>query len=438
MSAPGVTLDVSPTDGPVDELPRIVVGSEPEHDVTLTNEVVDAAGPPWRSTATFRADLDGAVDLHRDAPVHGDYTGVDPSGPWWAMRFADADAAPVAFTAPTDELTYRCTASGSGTASTVAVRRRWAAAAPERLTGDGYRGLCFAPPHAGVAPGVVVVPGSTGVAAMAPLAGLLARRGYRTMVLGYQQEPGLPDSLCEIPLEHLLAGMRALASRDDIDPNRLGVVCVSVGTAGALAALAHDGPPVAAAVAIAPSSVVWQALASRGRPPSTSSWSLAGRPLPWVPIKGERLLPELARHTIGGWLHRRRPRPHALHLRPAYAAGLAETARVGPATIPVERIAAPLLLLAGSEDAMWPSTTMAEHIATRRREHGVDQRDRYLALPGAGHFLGPPITPTTVAWNAELVSGGSPAGNAAAQRSGWDALCAFLHEHLPAGTSDVG
>lgn len=92
----------------------------------------------------------------------------------------------------------------------------------------------------------------------------------------------------------------------------------------------------------------------------------------------------------------------------------------------MERIAAPLLLVAGTDDVMWPSTAMAEQIRTRRD----NPADRYLALPDAGHFLRPPVTPTTVAWNAELVSGGTPQGNAAGQRTGWDVLLSFLAEHL--------
>ena len=47
-------------------------------------------------------------------------------------------------------------------------------------------------------------------------------------------------------------------------------------------------------------------------------------------------------------------------------------------------------------------------------------------FPDAGHFLRPPITPTTVPWNDDLVSGGTAEGNARAQAEGWNAILPFL------------
>jgi hypothetical protein len=50
----------------------------------------------------------------------------------------------------------------------------------------------------------------------------------------------------------------------------------------------------------------------------------------------------------------------------------------------------------------------------------------------AGHFLGPPFTPTTVPWNDTLVSGGTAAGNAKAQADGEGDLLARLDEGFAA------
>ena len=100
------------------------------------------------------------------------------------------------------------------------------------------------------------------------------------------------------------------------------------------------------------------------------------------------------------------------------------------ALIPVERIRAPLLLLSGQDDQMWPASEMARQIVDRRREHRVGAEDRHLDFPDAGHFLRPPITPTTVPWTEALVGGGTGPGNATAQREGWAALLEFLNSRL--------
>ncbi len=117
-------------------------------------------------------------------------------------------------------------------------------------------------------------------------------------------------------------------------------------------------------------------------------------------------------------LSRRHPRPHALHLRKTYEPGLADSEAADAAAIPVERIEAPLLLLSGADDEMWPASEMAAAVIQRRQEHGI-QTDRHIDYPRAGHFIRPPVAPTTVAWNDDLVSGGTPEGSALADRDGW-------------------
>lgn len=86
-----------------------------------------------------------------------------------------------------------------------------------------------------------------------------------------------------------------------------------------------------------------------------------------------------------------------------------------------------MLVVAGESDAMWPSAEMARALLSRRPERSGD---RLVLLPGAGHFLRPPITPTTVDHNDALVSGGTPAATAVAQRESWRAVQTFLTTHL--------
>src|SRR5215212_8312123 len=130
---------------------------------------------------------------------------------------------------------------------------------------------------------------------------------------------------------------RERAAHPSVDGERVGVLCASVGSEGALAALSEiEDLSTRAVVAIAPSSVIWQAIAE-GRPPKKSSWALGGKPLPWVPIHGERLIPELVKNALLKGLSRH-PRPSALHLRSAYSTGLHDRGAVEKAEIHVERI----------------------------------------------------------------------------------------------------
>jgi dienelactone hydrolase len=427
-----VRLVVEPSDGLMDEAPVVQVaevGAGTEVLLELTTE--DADGRRWRSSARFLADGSGVVDLSRDSPVDGTYLGPDVTGLWWSMEFASEDLAPAAFVASADMLEYRLDARAGLEHSSLTLVRRLLAPGCEResATGDGFTGPLFLPGASRRAPGVVLVPGSTGAGAMEPTAALLASRGFCALVAAYMEEKGLPRSLKEIPVEVVSRAVERLGAHPRVGGG-VGVVSASVGTEGALAALALSAAHTArCAVAIAPSSVVWQALPENGQPPKTASWSHQGKPLPWLPMHGERVLPELVKHALLGKLSRH-PRPKALHMRPAYEPSLGDEEAVARAAIPVEQIACPLMLVSGGDDQMYPAKEMADAILERRRRSGVGDEDRHLHFPEAGHFFRPPTTPTTVPWTESLVAGGEPEATARAQEEAWRAVVDFLRDHL--------
>jgi len=390
----------------------------------------DAKDHRWESRNVFRTDASGVVDISRDAPVSGSYASVDPAGPIWSMRFASENVAPSMFAAPWDQLEFTFTAEAEGeTVSEVAIRR-WSGPGVERseVRGDGYTGFLFEPARDGPHAAVTLIRGTIGARSMEPTATLLASRGYVAMVLGYMGLEGLPKSLCEIPLEILATGVRRLAAHPTVDSERVGVLCASVGAEGALAAMSEiEGLGTRAVVAIAPSSVIWQAMAE-GPPPKKSSWTLGGEPLPWVPMHGERLIPELIKNALLKGLSWR-PRPSALHLRSAFSAGLRVRAAVEKASIKVERIEAPILFVSGNDDQMWPAAEMAAALM-RRRAQAETPGDRHLSFADAGHIIRPPFTPTTVTRIEGVHTGGTAKGNANASVEAWANILWFLDEHL--------
>jgi BAAT / Acyl-CoA thioester hydrolase C terminal len=65
---------------------------------------------------------------------------------------------------------------------------------------------------------------------------------------------------------------------------------------------------------------------------------------------------------------------------------------IAPAVIPVERIAGPLLLVAGTDDQLWPSDRYVGLAIARRHQHAVPYTDVSLEYTGAIHFIGAPPT----------------------------------------------
>jgi BAAT / Acyl-CoA thioester hydrolase C terminal len=114
-------------------------------------------------------------------------------------------------------------------------------------------------------------------------------------------------------------------------------------------------------------------------------------------------------------------RPTLLRLRAAYAAGLAH----GTAgTLAAERVDRPLLLLTGTDDAVWPGEPMAEAILGRRAADVG--RDRHVRFSGAGHLVRLGAFPTDAQWTGGIALGGEREGQAVAQRAAITEVTRFL------------
>jgi dienelactone hydrolase len=259
--------------------------------------------------------------------------------------------------------------------------------------------------------GVLVLAGSSGRIDV-ERARLLARHGALALALRWFGGPGQAPGICEIPLETFVAAIDWLAQQG---ATRTGIVGLSKGAEAALLVAVRDAR-VAAIVAISPSSVVWANLGP-GRDgtsyPYRSSWTWNGHPLPFVPYD-EAWTPPAGEQPIS--------------YRPLYEAGLAASLRADPATvaaatIPIERASGDLLLIAGGDDALWPSVTFAEALAARRRTTGrpID----LIVHPAAGHRPifpeEPPPAPST-----RWAHGGSPTADAALGRAAWPRVLAHL------------
>jgi len=182
-----------------------------------------------------------------------------------------------------------------------------------------------------------------------------------------------------------------------------------VGTSrGAEAALlvAIDDPRVDVVIAISPTSVVW---AGDGWPPQ-SSWPPRGVPVPFVhydvshfPARGDG--PVLYRRYFEQSLRR-------------------FAAEVPNATISIEKARARVILIAGGDDALWPSDFFARTLADRLMAAG--KQALLIMRPDAGHhvFLPGEITPRS-AINAH---GGTDAADRALGNAAWSTITALLHD----------
>jgi dienelactone hydrolase len=380
--ADGVSIRVSPATALLDQPVTVsIVGLEADRAVTVTATATDAVGVSWSSSAEFRAGGDGRLSLG-EAPVGGSYSGANPMGLFQFMTPEDPRS--YGFGAPlsgTYDLRLEVKVAGETLAAATATRQSPGAVGvvttPLTVPADGVHGTVFRPKDtAERKPALLVFGGSEGGLSY-PVqlkAALLAAHGYPTLALAYFRAPGLPQDLAAIPLEYFRKALTILRAQPGVHPAHVLVTGASWGGEASLLVAATYPDLVGGVIAEVPNSYVDVAPFTRTR----SSWTLAGKELPFAP-----------RHQFG---------------LPA--------AEVNPSTyIPVDRIHGPILLACGELDLVWPS---CRNIDDAIRRLPGRPKVTVLRYPDAGHYIGvyPPYTSATE--TALTSTGGTLAGTQAA------------------------
>ena len=101
-----------------------------------------------------------------------------------------------------------------------------------------------------------------------------------------------------------------------------------------------------------------------------------------------------------------------------------EADNLAAVTIPVEKAQAEIILVAGGDDALWPSDMFAKSIEERLASAGKNAT--LIHHPNAGHRLLFPseTTPRSI----QHAHGGSDEADAELGRSAWDAISALLRQ----------
>jgi pimeloyl-ACP methyl ester carboxylesterase len=362
-----------------------VEGLAPNARAIVRVDARDAKGTRWRSQATFVADAHGLVDAAKQRPIAGTYRGIQPDGLLWSMRPLAGPRDNVAFWIPRRKLFLSISVSAAGRelASRTVTRLTngpRVAIRTLRLATTGIYGRYFAPEPRSEKrrPAVLLIGGSEGGVGLEPTASLLASHGYPSLSVAYFGEPGLPRGLAEIPLEYFANALHWLGRQTGVDGKRLIVVGGSRGSEAALLTAAHFSGLVAGVVALSPSNV------SVGSYPGCkdAAWTLGDRPVPYQCSYGP------IENTTG-------------------------------AAIPVGKIEAPLLLVCGGADSVWPSCPMAHAIERKRSGRG----DVLLDFPNAGHGVG--FVPNIPIWFDHL-AGATPQANPIAWERFWSRLLRFV------------
>ena len=380
----------------------------------------------FQAEARFRADERGRIDLAQQAPVSGSYVGADARGLFWSMSGTPLPADGLAPGQVRFELRQ-----GERTLDQQTLQIRPHRADVQQRPAGEFPGAQFATlPGSAKRPALILLGGSEGGSAITRDAPVWASRGYAVLALPYYSPggwspsgptppelPGLPATFTDIPVERLAQAQAWLAAQPEVDASRIGVIGTSKGAEFALLA-AVQMPWIRSVVAIVPSDVVWEGWGDGIAPGSRASFAWKGQPYAFVPYEG--FAKEFEGFATGQPVLIRRPQDRGRAAHPN---------RVPAARIPVEKIAAPVLVAGADDDQIWDSGSMARAIAATRAQ--ADLETVALVYPEAGHYLGGTgDSPTTHYNDGPMKSGGQPAATARAQAEVFRQTQAFLARTL--------
>jgi dienelactone hydrolase len=386
--SPNVSLLDQPVSVSVSHLP-------PGRLVTVALSSTDALETTWTSQAEFRANGLGEVDLATASALRGSYEGVFGMGLLASMAPNGPQPDDAYYWSGGAELQFdlRVLVSGKPVAATTFWREEFSPDLTEQeetLAEQGFVGEFWAPPGPGRRPAVLAFGGSEG-----GLSGLLgaslASAGYPSLDIAYFKEPGLPQTLLDIPLEYFARALRWLRAQPDVNPDEIYVSGASRGSEAALLLGAYYPGLVHGVIASVPNDAALCSYPGCTGP----AWTFGGKPVPYT---------------------RQVDQPYPTD-DPA-------------AVIPVEDIRGPVFLDCGEQDAVWVSCRYSDAIMARLAKYHDRHPHVLYSYADAGHGVGTlvPYEPVAAVPSSPDVAGLFPDSNGLADASLWPHLLAWLHE----------
>ncbi|MGE5378109.1 MAG: acyl-CoA thioester hydrolase/BAAT C-terminal domain-containing protein [Bacteroidota bacterium] len=375
-------ISIQPSEALIDEPVSIrLSGFEPNQEVTIKATTVGTAFPDLTDTgivresqATFKTDANGEVDLEKQTPLNGSYTGADGMGLFWSLtenpakaRAASSDPASTLLNAV--QYHYKITAEVGGkdvAEATVIQNMGSASVVATDVSANGVLGQFYRPAGDGPFPAVIALVGSQGgLLRQSPK--VLASHGYAVLSLAYfnytspVDNTSLPNSLFMIPVEYFGKAIEWLQSQPGVDPKRIGLIGFSIGGTVALQ-VATIYPQVKTVIAI-------------GSPTIIEDRELS--------YQGQVL----------------------------------------PRDIPIEKINCSILLISGEKDSQLDSVKFGGAAVARLKENNFSFPYRHMINPGAGHLISFPYAQRA----SEIEEGGgSPQANAQAAAAIWPVVLEYL------------
>ncbi len=402
------------------EVEIAVVGLRPNQAVSIEARWVGIDHVQWISSAQFRSDQNGVINLAEQAPLEGSYEGVDPMGLFWSMKMGN-----VVILENCDLGDEKVDCRGAlkvnlkvldenGVIAQKSICRGTLLPDVEviELRENGLIGNLFIPSSEETLPVVIVLAGSEG-GIPDGIAELMSSNGIAAFALAYSGVYDLPPDVENVELEYFERAFEWLQNHPRLN-GKIAIWGASRGAELALLLGSMFPDSIDRIVAVAPSSVVL----------SPNAWLYKGEPvLPAAPF-----LVDFNYDFRNDVALRETPHVQKIHFeRGIYL----ENERFEAASIPVEKIKCPIMLITGGDDQLGPCSIFAKQIFARLDRFHSKIEKTHLDYPKAGHLIGLPYLPRINLFFDEwrwINVGGTPYADELASRDAWEHTLEFLQD----------
>lgn len=421
----------------LDEPIEIIISNLAAHEqIALEASCKDKDNNLWKSSAIFQADDKGMVHVAKQAPISGSYKSIDPMGLFWSMAPTNKDPSKNTFISQSTLSLHKILLSifsEDKLRAQKTIHRLPVSHDVEKkdIQEQGIVGTLFYPKNTKRSPGLIIIPGSGGRAPDV-ISQLLASHGYTVLALAYFGAEGLPERLSLIPLEYFQNAMLWFKKQPQVNGNKIALMGQSRGAELVLLLASTFPGEMDAVIAYSASHLVYSDFLSEQK----SAWTYKDTPVPFMPYPSNKEIFEAAKegHIV---LHKGTIEdPFQDTQIFLYAMKMKKFNKVvKEATIPVENIRCPILILSGDDDKMWPSPVSGNSIIERLDSKGSKIKRKHVNYPNTGHnlFIFPHVpsidlpVQITSGWS---LFGGTPDGNAHAHKEAWREVLNFLNETL--------
>lgn len=246
------------------------------------------------------------------------------------------------------------------------------------LAEDGFVGKLFCPKKDEfLDKALVFFTGSDGSFELACLGGqFFANHELTTLSIAYFKQPGLPQTLANIPIETVEKAARWLKNAGYA---KIGVWGISMGAELALLAGAYMPELLSCVIAASPICVISQGLGVKNAFLPCSAFTWRGKDLPYAPYPFPKIT---LRRMLRSWR-----RYGDFGYRFCYEK-LVE-APPAQSVIPAQKIHGPILLISGKLDSMWPAYESGEYLMQRLNSAQFAYPHTHLVYEYGSHFMVP-------------------------------------------------